>query len=128
MKFLAQQLQMFGLVQWTMLLRKQSVPMMGHKTLSLLLMGLGNNSDNGHTYLNGTVSATSVDTGKVIDMAVFSKFCKCPKTKSFPCLTNYKVSSGGMEVKGADDIFQHSLTLIICATPNTLVPVLLKRV
>lgn len=69
----------------------------------------------GHTSLNGIVSATSVDTGKVIDIAIMSKHCKC---KGLPgnqheeqCSSNYSGSSGGMEVSGVKEIFERSLSL-----------------
>lgn len=65
----------------------------------------------GHTSLNGVISATSFDTGKVVDVAIFSKFCKClnKQNHSPNCTANYKGSSGGMEVDGAVQIFQRSL-------------------
>lgn len=65
----------------------------------------------GHTSLNGAITATSFDTGKVIDVAIFSKFCKFINNKnhSTNCTANYKGSSGGIEVDGAVQIFQRSL-------------------
>lgn len=30
-----------------------------------------------HVSLNGVVTATSIDTGKVIDTDIFSKYCRC---------------------------------------------------
>lgn len=59
-----------------------------------------------------TVSATSADTRKVIEVEIFSKFCKHLNRQNHSpnCLANYESSSGGMEVKGAVEIFQCSLT------------------
>lgn len=67
----------------------------------------------GHTYLNGIVSAASMDTGKIIDVEIFSKFCKC-KHKSANkhdgnCMTDFQGTSGAMEVAGAEAIFGCSL-------------------
>ncbi|GFT02784.1 DUF1758 domain-containing protein [Trichonephila clavipes] len=61
----------------------------------------------GFSSKNGLLTVTSVDTGKVIDVEVFSKHCICPnKTKH---LQNYKRNfegcSGKMEVAGALSIF-----------------------
>lgn len=66
----------------------------------------------GHTSLNGIVSMTSVETGKVIDISVLSKYCLCPQ-KSINihldgCKANYIGTSGGMEVAGALEMFQRS--------------------
>ncbi|KAJ4447696.1 hypothetical protein ANN_09704 [Periplaneta americana] len=64
----------------------------------------------GHTSMNGVVTATSVDTGKVIGVAVMSKYCRCPNKKehSENCTANYSGNSGGMEVAGVVKIFQQS--------------------
>lgn len=65
----------------------------------------------GHTSLNGVMSATSLDTGKVLDVEVMSKYCKyCEKHlgQDHKCTQNYKGYSGGMEVEGAVRIFQRS--------------------
>lgn len=66
----------------------------------------------GHVSLNGAITATSIDNGKVVDVAIFSKYCKCPDKKNHTpnCLANYSGSSGGMEVEGAKQIFQRSLS------------------
>lgn len=67
----------------------------------------------GHTSLNGIVSAASMDNGKIVDLAIFSKHCNCPEsTKNIhtdKCAANYKGTSGGMEVDGAKEIFGRSL-------------------
>lgn len=69
----------------------------------------------GHTSLNGIVSVTSVDNGKVVDIEVMSKYCQCPdRTQNNhlgSCTANYLGTSGGMEVKGAIEIFKRSLPL-----------------
>lgn len=55
----------------------------------------------GHTSLNGVVTATSFDTGKILDIEVLSKYCQgCTKPKNKPgthegCVKNYEGSSGG---------------------------------
>lgn len=51
----------------------------------------------GHTSLNGIVTATSFDTGKVIDVEVLSKYCQgCIKNpnKAHECVKNYQGLSG----------------------------------
>ncbi|GFX17807.1 uncharacterized protein TNCV_2292561 [Trichonephila clavipes] len=67
----------------------------------------------GYTSLNGVVTVTSIDTGKVIDVDILSKYCDC---KNLPfhekdCKRNYVGSSGAMEIQGASKIFQRSLSL-----------------
>ena len=55
----------------------------------------------GHTSLNGVISVTSVDTGKVLDVAVMARYCQECVTlggnKEHICTKNYEGSSGGME-------------------------------
>lgn len=69
----------------------------------------------GHTSLNGILSATSLDNGKVVDVEIFSKFCNCSsKFRSIgpheeKCSSNYHGTSGAMEVAGAVKIFHRSL-------------------
>ncbi|GFV02246.1 uncharacterized protein TNCV_3455691 [Trichonephila clavipes] len=67
----------------------------------------------GFSSKNGLVTVTSVDTGKVIDVEVFSKHCVCPnKTKHLQnCKRNFEGYSGKMEVAGALSIFQRSQSL-----------------
>lgn len=67
----------------------------------------------GHTSLNGVMALTSVDTGKVIDVEIMSKYCQtCGKstnnTPHLNCKKNYSGTSGGMEVTGAVEIFKRS--------------------
>lgn len=65
---------------------------------------------------NGIISATSVDSGKVLDVAVMAKHCRVCSSKdgcSDPqheniCQRNYQGTSGGMEVSGALQIFKRS--------------------
>jgi hypothetical protein len=55
----------------------------------------------GHTSLNGIVSATSSDTGKVLDMEIMSKFCFVCHTKptfQHECKKNYEGASVGWKV------------------------------
>jgi hypothetical protein len=65
------------------------------------------------------VSATSIDTGKVIDVEVPTKYCqRCANVKdseklkehqeSYACNLNFQGVSGGMEEAGAVAIFTHS--------------------
>jgi hypothetical protein len=65
----------------------------------------------GYKFLNGVITATSFDTGKVIDMAILSKHCTRPDKRMHlhSCTANYRGSSGGMEVQGATEIFRRSL-------------------
>lgn len=75
----------------------------------------------GHTSNNGVVSATSVATGKVLDVEILSKYCQgCVTYKnnenelknhkeSGKCKTNYTGVSGGMESAGAVKIFERSV-------------------
>ncbi|GFX93089.1 uncharacterized protein TNCV_140331 [Trichonephila clavipes] len=67
----------------------------------------------GFSSKNGLVTVTSVDTGKVIDVEVFSKHCICPnKTKHLQnCKINFEGYSGKMKVAGALSIFQRSQSL-----------------
>ncbi|KAJ4447478.1 hypothetical protein ANN_09485 [Periplaneta americana] len=68
----------------------------------------------GHTSLNGIVNCTNIDNGKILDIAIMSKHCRCPnKTKNDhlqDCQANYSGSSGGMEVAGVVKLFQRSET------------------
>jgi hypothetical protein len=69
----------------------------------------------GHTSLNGVVTVTSVDTGKVLDVSIMSKHCLCPeKSQNIhcdECTANYSGTSGGMEVAGALQLFHRSQEL-----------------
>lgn len=66
----------------------------------------------GFSSLNGIVSASSFDTGKILDVHVMSKHCLCPERQrnvhSEGCKASYTGSSGGMEVEGAKTIFERS--------------------
>lgn len=68
----------------------------------------------GFVSLNGVITATSVDVGKVIDIEIFSEYCDCKqkleKNHEANCKANYLGKSGGMEVEGARTIFSRSLT------------------
>lgn len=66
----------------------------------------------GHTSLHGVLSVTSVDSAKVLDISIQSKFCHtCAKGKGTPhnCQSQYVGSSGGMESAGAVEVFQRSI-------------------
>lgn len=66
----------------------------------------------GYSSLNGVVTATSITTGEVIDVEIFSKFCQCKerlqKIHVDNCIANYSGTSGGMEVEGVQRIFRRS--------------------
>ncbi|GFV11189.1 uncharacterized protein TNCV_2719321 [Trichonephila clavipes] len=65
----------------------------------------------GFSSKNGLVTVTSVDTGKVIDVEVFSKHCICPNKTKHLQNCKRKIQSGKMEVAGALSIFQRSQSL-----------------
>lgn len=69
----------------------------------------------GYKSLNGVFTVTSLATGKVIDVEVLSKYCKCKdKLKDIHeenCEANFSGSSGAMEGAGAVNIFQRSREL-----------------
>ncbi|CAN8010917.1 unnamed protein product [Ixodes pacificus] len=70
----------------------------------------------GHTSHNGLVSATSVDSGKVLDLEVMTKHCSVCASKGnssgaeheHKCQRNYEGASGGRKTAGALSIFQRS--------------------
>ncbi|GFT71133.1 uncharacterized protein TNCV_3001511 [Trichonephila clavipes] len=83
----------------------------GNKNIAVAVDGTW--QKRGYTSLNGAVTVTSIDTGKVIDVDILSKYCAC---KNLPfhekdCKRNYVGSSGAMEIQGASKIFQRSLSL-----------------
>lgn len=63
-----------------------------------------------HTSLNGILSTTSLDTGQVVDIQIVSKFCNCHSKFEKSSSSNYHGTSGAMEVAGAVQIFQRSLS------------------
>ncbi|KAJ4430781.1 hypothetical protein ANN_19372 [Periplaneta americana] len=67
----------------------------------------------GHTSLNGVITATSLDNGKVIDVECLTKFCHNCKSDQpgHICMKNYDGFSGGMESDGVVKIFQRSENL-----------------
>ncbi|GFS83159.1 uncharacterized protein TNCV_1287451 [Trichonephila clavipes] len=67
----------------------------------------------GFSSKNCLVTVTSVDTGKVIDIEVFSKHCICKnKTKNLQnCKRNFEGYSFKLEAAGALSIFQRSRSL-----------------
>ncbi|GFW29858.1 uncharacterized protein TNCV_3937251 [Trichonephila clavipes] len=83
----------------------------GNKNIAVAVDGIW--QKRGYTSLNGIKFVTSIDTGKVIDVDILSKYCTC---KNLPfhendCKRNYVRSSGAMEIQGASKIFQRSLSL-----------------
>ncbi|KAF8773538.1 hypothetical protein HNY73_016193 [Argiope bruennichi] len=67
----------------------------------------------GHSSMNGVITATSLDTGNVIDFECLSKYCFTCKNISSNCENckkNYEGYSGGMESKDAMKIFQRSVS------------------
>lgn len=67
----------------------------------------------GHVSMNGAVVATSVDSGKVLDVEVLSRFCKCKNKNRHDsnCRANFHGNSGAMESHGAVTIFERSKSL-----------------
>ncbi|GFW15278.1 uncharacterized protein TNCV_174231 [Trichonephila clavipes] len=65
----------------------------------------------GFSSKNGLVTVTSVDTGKVIDVEVFSKHCICPnKTKHLQnCKRNFEVYSGDGDSKAFTSIVENKV-------------------
>ncbi|GFT94892.1 uncharacterized protein TNCV_1471981 [Trichonephila clavipes] len=55
---------------------KEAKDVSGHSDIPVAIDGTW--QKRGHTSLNGAVIATSVDTGKVLDASILSRFCKCP--------------------------------------------------
>ncbi|GBM89365.1 hypothetical protein AVEN_59473-1 [Araneus ventricosus] len=67
----------------------------------------------GHTSINGVITTTSLDTGKVIDFECLCKYCFTCENKSKDCKDcqkNYEGYSGGMESEGAIRMFQRSVS------------------
>jgi hypothetical protein len=65
----------------------------------------------GHTSLSGVVPATSLETGKVIDVECLKKYCHgCHNhTGKHQCVLNFEGFSGGMESAGVPKLFQRSV-------------------
>ncbi|GFS96102.1 uncharacterized protein TNCV_3309191 [Trichonephila clavipes] len=83
---------------------KEAKDVNGHSEIPVAIDGTW--QKRGHTSLNGAVIATSVDTGKVLDASILSRFCKCPnKTHNENCKANH-FGNRSMEVSGAMEIFQ----------------------
>jgi hypothetical protein len=73
----------------------------------------------GHPSLNGIMSATSFDTGEVLDIVITGKFffCHPNPTSQHKCKKNYEGTSGGMEGAGVLNIFNRSIcTQATCYT------------
>ena len=80
----------------------------------------------GHSSLNGFVSAISMDSGKIVDIAPMSRFCRsCSNNKKFKrvdpikydilqknhrCTANYVGSAPAMEVTGVKQMFERSIS------------------
>ncbi|GFW74438.1 uncharacterized protein TNCV_2413371 [Trichonephila clavipes] len=96
---------------WQKLFVKPLMKMMEKRDLAVAVDGSW--QKRGFSSKNGLLTVTSVDTGKVIDVEVFSKHCICPnKTKHLQnCKRNFEGYSGKMEVAGALSIFQRSQSL-----------------
>lgn len=70
----------------------------------------------GHVSINGMVTSTSFDTGKILDIECLIKYCQdCTKLKTseekskhIGCVKNYDGSSGGMESAGVVKLIQRS--------------------
>ncbi|GFT66286.1 uncharacterized protein TNCV_1347611 [Trichonephila clavipes] len=83
----------------------------GNKNIALAVDGTWQKC--GYTSLNGVVTVTSIDTGKVIDVDILSKYCACKNLPFYEkdCKRNCVGSSGAMEIQGASKIFQLPLSL-----------------
>lgn len=67
----------------------------------------------GFSSLNGVLTAIAANTGKVVDVRVYSKFCRCKNRLDNnhnlnKCQANFNGASGMMEVAGAVDMFYQS--------------------
>ena len=63
----------------------------------------------GHTSLNGVITGTALDNGKVIDVECLTKFCKnCNSGVEHECAKNYEGYSGGMECEGVLTMYKRS--------------------
>ncbi|GFW96250.1 uncharacterized protein TNCV_572211 [Trichonephila clavipes] len=84
---------------------KEAKDVSGHPDIPVAIDGTW--QKRGPTSLNGAVIATSVDTGKVLDASILSRFCKFPnKMHNENCKTNHFGNSGSMEASEAIEIFQ----------------------
>ena len=66
----------------------------------------------GHTSLNGAVATLSIDTGRVVDIDVMSRYCqRCINNKNSPhvCSINHEGSAPKMEQSGVVRIFERSI-------------------
>ncbi|CAH0394960.1 unnamed protein product [Bemisia tabaci] len=67
----------------------------------------------GHCSQNGVI--TVISAGKVLDISIFSKYCRCPKRlerEHLPtCCANFEGSSGKMETHGVMELYQRSQAL-----------------
>lgn len=65
----------------------------------------------GHTSHHGVVAATSISTGKILDVEVLSNYCRGCTTnaENHKCVKNHAGKSGSMEAEGAKQIFQRSV-------------------
>lgn len=65
----------------------------------------------GHRSLNGVFTCTSIDSGKVMDVDVLSKYCLCLDKGNHEanCIANHEGSSGSMEGHGIRNIFNRSI-------------------
>ncbi|GBL55272.1 hypothetical protein AVEN_117879-1 [Araneus ventricosus] len=83
----------------------------------------------GHTSINGVITATSLDTGKVIDFECLCKCyftCKNKKNDCKDCQKSYEGYTGGMESEGAIRMFQRSVSTRNVRYANILVMVTRK--
>lgn len=65
----------------------------------------------GHTSLNGVVTATFIETGKILDYECLTKHCQGCSSKfigTHICVKNFDGPSGNMETKGVLNIFRRS--------------------
>lgn len=63
--------------------------------------------------MNGVISVSSIDTGKILDFEALTKYCHTcitakDKSLGHTCVKNVQGSSGAMEVVGAKNVFSRS--------------------
>ncbi|GFW76560.1 uncharacterized protein TNCV_2681771 [Trichonephila clavipes] len=94
---------------WQKLFVKPLMKMMEKRDLAVAVDGSW--QKRGFSSKNGLVTVTSVDTGKVIDVEVFSKHCICPnKTKHLQnCKRNFEGYSGDGDSKAFTSIVENKV-------------------
>ena len=81
-------------IQWQMLCRKLSKKTALVVNIITVTFQDGTWQKRDHKSLNGAVTATTVDTGKVVDVCVVTKYCTCldKQNNEENCTANYEGS------------------------------------